>query len=212
MVPDVADSLRLRRARSASSPGPAADAGNEQVATGQARELGAGRLAGRGRAPGGRRSARACRRRRGRAPSRSGASRSGAEQIRRHAEQDTSVSWALRPGRRAARDRPRGGLLQRALRRRRRDRSSCRCSSSCSASTRWATGTSLAAIGITALFGMAAFGLLGEVSWSDAALIGLPAMLGTFVGTGRSRRCRLASSPCSSASCSSPSRSGSSSE
>ena len=50
-------------------------------------------------------------------------------------------------------------------------------------STRWATGTSLAAIGLTSLFGMAAYGALGEVSWSDAALVGFPAMLGTFVGT-----------------------------
>ena len=41
-------------------------------------------------------------------------------------------------------------------------------------STRWATGTSLAAIGLTALFGMAAYGVLGEVSWPDAALVGLP--------------------------------------
>ena len=49
-------------------------------------------------------------------------------------------------------------------------------------STRWATGTSLAAIGLTALFGMAAYGALGEVSWSDAALVGFPAMFGTFLG------------------------------
>jgi uncharacterized membrane protein YfcA len=50
-------------------------------------------------------------------------------------------------------------------------------------STRWATGTSLAAIGLTALFGMAAYGVLGEVSWPDAALVGFPAMFGTFFGT-----------------------------
>jgi uncharacterized protein len=50
-------------------------------------------------------------------------------------------------------------------------------------STRWATGTSLAAIGVTSLFGMAAYGFLGEVSWSDAALVGFPAMLGTLLGT-----------------------------
>ena len=50
-------------------------------------------------------------------------------------------------------------------------------------STRWATGTSLAAIGFTSLFGMAAYGVLGEVSWPDAALVGFPAMLGTLVGT-----------------------------
>ena len=45
-------------------------------------------------------------------------------------------------------------------------------------STRWATGTSLAAIGLTSLFGMAAYGALGEVSWPDAALVGFPAMFG----------------------------------
>ena len=50
-------------------------------------------------------------------------------------------------------------------------------------STRWATGTSLAAIGLTSLFGMAAYGALVEVSWPDAALVGFPAMLGTVVGT-----------------------------
>ena len=50
-------------------------------------------------------------------------------------------------------------------------------------STRWATGTSLAAIGLTSLFGMAAYGALGEVSWPDAALVGFPAMLGTFLGS-----------------------------
>jgi uncharacterized protein len=46
-----------------------------------------------------------------------------------------------------------------------------------------ATATSLAAIGLTALFGMAAYGALGEVSWDDAALVGLPAMAGTLFGT-----------------------------
>ncbi|HUC34524.1 MAG TPA: sulfite exporter TauE/SafE family protein [Gaiellaceae bacterium] len=55
-------------------------------------------------------------------------------------------------------------------------------------STRWATGTSLAAIGLTSLFGMAAYGLLGEVSWSDAALVGFPAMLGTLLGTWAQQR------------------------
>jgi uncharacterized membrane protein YfcA len=51
-----------------------------------------------------------------------------------------------------------------------------------------ATATSLAAIGITAAFGMIAFGLLGEVSWVDAAVVGLPAMAGTFLGTALQRR------------------------
>ncbi len=48
---------------------------------------------------------------------------------------------------------------------------------------RVATGTSLAAIGITALFGTAAFGLLGEVEWDDALVVGLPATAGTLAGT-----------------------------
>jgi uncharacterized membrane protein YfcA len=46
-----------------------------------------------------------------------------------------------------------------------------------------ATGTSLAAVGITALFGMTSFGILGEVSWPDAVVVGLPAVAGVFVGT-----------------------------
>ena len=46
----------------------------------------------------------------------------------------------------------------------------------------------LAAIGITAFFGMVSFGLLGEVSWADAVVIGLPAMVGTFVGTALQQR------------------------
>lgn len=55
-------------------------------------------------------------------------------------------------------------------------------------STRWATGTSLAAIGLTALFGMAAYGVLGEVSWSDAALVGFPAVFGVLLGTWAQQR------------------------
>jgi uncharacterized protein len=46
-----------------------------------------------------------------------------------------------------------------------------------------ATGTSLAAIGLTALFGVTAFGLIGEVEWDDAVVVGLPATAGTLVGT-----------------------------
>ena len=45
------------------------------------------------------------------------------------------------------------------------------------------TATSLAAIGLTAFFGMIAFGILGEVNWGYAALVGVPAMAGTFGGT-----------------------------
>lgn len=55
-------------------------------------------------------------------------------------------------------------------------------------STRWATGTSLAAIGLTALFGMTAYGVLGEVSWSDAALVGFPAVAGVLLGTWAQQR------------------------
>ena len=55
-------------------------------------------------------------------------------------------------------------------------------------STRWAAATSLAAIGFTSLFGVAAYGVLGEVSWSDAALVGLPATLGTLLGTWAQQR------------------------
>jgi uncharacterized membrane protein YfcA len=55
-------------------------------------------------------------------------------------------------------------------------------------SARWATGTSLAAIGLTALFGMVAYGARGEVSWSDAALVGFPAMFGVLLGTWAQQR------------------------
>jgi uncharacterized membrane protein YfcA len=48
---------------------------------------------------------------------------------------------------------------------------------------RVATGTSLAAIGITALFGVLAFAALGEVDWWHAVLIGLPALVGAGLGT-----------------------------
>jgi uncharacterized membrane protein YfcA len=54
--------------------------------------------------------------------------------------------------------------------------------------TRWATGTSLAAIGVTALCGVVAYGVLGEVNWGDAALVGLPAMVGVLVGTWAQQR------------------------
>jgi uncharacterized membrane protein YfcA len=46
-----------------------------------------------------------------------------------------------------------------------------------------ATATSLAAIGFTAVFGVVSFGILGEVSWADAVVVGLPAMAGVLVGT-----------------------------
>ena len=46
-----------------------------------------------------------------------------------------------------------------------------------------ATGTSLAAISLTAVFGAATFAALDEVRWVEAAAVGLPAMGGTLVGT-----------------------------
>ena len=45
-----------------------------------------------------------------------------------------------------------------------------------------ATGTSLVAIGFAAIFGAAAFGVLGKVEWGAAALVGVPAMAGTVAG------------------------------
>jgi uncharacterized membrane protein YfcA len=51
-----------------------------------------------------------------------------------------------------------------------------------------ATGTSLAAIGLTALFGVASFSVLGEVEWGYAALVGVPAVVGTLAGTWAQQR------------------------
>jgi len=45
-----------------------------------------------------------------------------------------------------------------------------------------ATATSLAGIIITAAFGVAVHGALGNVEWDDAILIGLPAMVGLLIG------------------------------
>jgi uncharacterized protein len=50
-------------------------------------------------------------------------------------------------------------------------------------SERTATGTSLVVIGFTALFGVISFGALGEVAWPEAAMVGIPAMVGTLAGT-----------------------------
>jgi hypothetical protein len=47
---------------------------------------------------------------------------------------------------------------------------------------RAATGTSLAAIGITALAGAFSFSLFDHVHWGSAALVGLPALLGSIAG------------------------------
>ena len=48
---------------------------------------------------------------------------------------------------------------------------------------RLAAGTSLAAIGITACFGVIAYVTVGHVEWAEAVLIGLPAVLGALAGT-----------------------------
>jgi uncharacterized membrane protein YfcA len=45
-----------------------------------------------------------------------------------------------------------------------------------------ATGTSLAAIGLTALFGVVAYAILGRIHWDEAALVGFPAVAGVFIG------------------------------
>ena len=52
----------------------------------------------------------------------------------------------------------------------------------CALAPRVATGTSLAAIGLTAVFGAAAYGVLGDVDWGKAATVGLPAVAGVLAG------------------------------
>lgn len=53
----------------------------------------------------------------------------------------------------------------------------------CAFAARPATGTSLGAMGLTAFFGAVAYGILGRVHWGEAALIGLPAVVGVLGGT-----------------------------
>jgi uncharacterized protein len=53
---------------------------------------------------------------------------------------------------------------------------------------RTATGTSLAAIGLTALAGAFSFSLFDHVHWNSAALVGLPALLGSIAGVRLQRR------------------------
>jgi uncharacterized membrane protein YfcA len=48
---------------------------------------------------------------------------------------------------------------------------------------RVATGTSLAAIGLTALFGVVSYSILDEVRWEEAATVGIPAVGGVVLGT-----------------------------
>jgi len=52
----------------------------------------------------------------------------------------------------------------------------------CGYTSRTATATSLAAIAIIALWGTVTYGLLGNVDWGLAALVGIPALLGVVVG------------------------------
>lgn len=47
---------------------------------------------------------------------------------------------------------------------------------------RVATATSLAAIGITAVWGATSFSLLDHVDWQAALLVGLPALAGSVAG------------------------------
>jgi uncharacterized membrane protein YfcA len=53
---------------------------------------------------------------------------------------------------------------------------------------RRATGTSLAAIGITAGAGVVAYGLHGDLKVGSAALVGLPAAVGAVAGVGLQQR------------------------
>ena len=58
----------------------------------------------------------------------------------------------------------------------------------CHWDARHATATSLAAIGVTALSGVAAYWVHGEVRPGYAALVGLPAAVGAFGGTALQQR------------------------
>jgi len=51
-----------------------------------------------------------------------------------------------------------------------------------------ATATSLAAVIFTAVWGTAAHGVLGNVDWATAALVGIPATLGVTVGIAVKKR------------------------
>ena len=52
----------------------------------------------------------------------------------------------------------------------------------CGYNSRAATATSLAAIAVIALWGTVTYGLLGNVNWGLAAVVGIPALLGVVVG------------------------------
>jgi uncharacterized membrane protein YfcA len=53
---------------------------------------------------------------------------------------------------------------------------------------RTASATSLAAIGLTAAFGVVVYSAIGRVDWADAALVGVPAIAGGLVGGSLQRR------------------------
>jgi len=53
---------------------------------------------------------------------------------------------------------------------------------------RMLAGTALFVLGFTAVFGVVAFTALGHVDWDGAALVGLPAMAGTILGTWAQQR------------------------
>ena len=55
-------------------------------------------------------------------------------------------------------------------------------------SPRVAAATSLGAIGITAAAGTIVYAALGVVEWREAALVGLPAVAGAFLGTALQQR------------------------
>jgi hypothetical protein len=62
----------------------------------------------------------------------------------------------------------------------------------CGYGSRAATATSLAAIAIIALWGTLTHGLLGNVDWGLAAVVGVPALLGVLIGV--RLRARISSS------------------
>ena len=51
-----------------------------------------------------------------------------------------------------------------------------------------AAGTSLLAIGFTAVFGTVYYGIAGDVRWREALLVGLPAVAGAGLGTSLQQR------------------------
>ena len=178
VVPDVANALDAHEA-----PGlvarPSAHAGDEQVAAGQPLELVPGRLwHGRELGSGDDRRERAVdvedqRALRGRISKR-------AEEILRHRRENTVVKYAVigvAAGFFSALFGVGGGIIVVPL-----------LVLLAAFTAVEASATSLAAIVITALFGAASFGALGEVSWPDAVVIGLPAIAGVLAGTALQQR------------------------